>query len=91
MKSSFKYAMVLAGVMVLMVLSHAASAAKVQSIVPYGEDGDAEFFQVVCSDKNIGSVVVHDKPRQICAHPAWNEKKCQTVWSVKGAAAYACQ
>ena len=55
-----------------------------------GTDGDAAYFQVTCSDRRQGSVVVFDDDR-VCVQRPGNELQCKTDWELAQAAAELCR
>lgn len=74
------------------LFAQAVSAAQPVSIGNYGEDGEAIFYGVICSDKSEGSVTERIvTPKHICGQPAFGTESCRVGWSVKDAAVYACQ
>jgi hypothetical protein len=68
-----------------------AMAAEPVSIGDYGSDGNETYYQVTCSDNTQASVVVREKPKQVCAVPAYGDETCKAHWTVKEAAAKACK
>lgn len=69
-----------------------ANSAEVRKIVPMGTDGDAHFYEVLCSNNESASFIVHEgKPPRVCAQPQLGEEKCENSWSQNNAAAYACK
>ena len=74
------------------LFAQAVGAAQPVSIGNYNEDGEENYYGVVCSDNSEGSVTERiEPPRQICAQPAFGAESCRAGWSVNDAARYACQ
>lgn len=72
-------------------LSAQASAGPVKRVVPQGKDGDDVFYQVVCTNKTEGSVIIRDKEKTVCAQPLGGELVCNAGWSIQRAAEKACK
>lgn len=62
----------------------------VKRIRTVGEDGGM-FYRVTCKNGSIGSVVVYDNPRRVCATPQYGKEKCVAVWKVTSAATHSCR
>lgn len=65
-------------------------AAEVEGITDPNLDGEEYSYQVTCTDRKKGSVVLVNKPRQYCAYPGFGQAQCRDVWTVESAAAYVC-
>jgi hypothetical protein len=67
-----------------------AHGAKVSYVADYGDDGDARYFQVTCSDRRLVSVRVDAGTGKTCVVSDKGER-CATGWTVRKAAEQACK
>ena len=73
------------------LLSTQAFADPVKRIQPQGKDGDYYYYQVQCTNGTVGSVVIQDKEKNVCAQGLNGEKVCNARWTVQKAAEQACR
>jgi hypothetical protein len=73
------------------LLSTQALADPVKRILPQGKDGDEYYYQVTCMNGTIGSVVVQDKEKTVCAQGLGGKQVCNANWTVQKAAEQACR
>ena len=67
-----------------------AHSADPQHIADYGEDGDARYYQVRCTDGRVASLRVLAETKEVCYSTPGGEV-CTGSWSVREAAVAACQ
>ena len=72
-----------------------AGAADVTNIADYGDDGDARYYQVRCSDNRLVSVRIDAEPgsaeRSACYYDRNDEEQCIATWDIRAAAEQACE
>lgn len=69
-----------------------ALAAEPLTIGDFGDDGDARYYEVTCSDNTQGSVIEKTQPqREVCAAARDKDEQCRPNWTVKQAAAHVCK
>lgn len=88
MNKALRIAMILASMTVFL---HPVDATSVRGVMEFGQDGEATYYQIRCSDNTRGSVVVHLKEPKICAQPLHRPEQCRTNWSLQEASAFACK
>jgi hypothetical protein len=73
------------------LLSTQAIADPVKRVTPQGKDGDNYYYQVQCTNGTVGSVVVQDKEKNVCAQGLGSQQVCNGSWTVQKAAEQACR
>ncbi len=73
------------------LLSTQAFADPVARLLPQGKDGDYSYYQVQCKNGTVGSIVVQDKEKNVCAQAFGGDRVCNAGWNVQRAAEHACR
>ncbi len=73
------------------LLSTQAFADPVERLLPQGKDGDYSYYQVRCKNGTVGSVVVQEKEKNVCAQAFGRDRVCNAGWNVQRAAEHACR